>query len=159
MSRGTKVHNLQLIIPTLPFLFLFSVLCGSEELSGVQAETEGSRLQVLPHQQQIAGQPLQRLHHQQGDTRAHNKSRPCSSFTIPTRYTGIRTPLIHQYFCLPHLAGSRQTSAGCRHQSAKSCCFQRCGECVWLYFYLQYIWKNIFKWSVYSVLFLVTGWQ
>lgn len=51
------------------------MLCGGEELSGVQAEAERSKLQVLSNQQQVPGQPLQRLHHQQGDTRAQKHPR------------------------------------------------------------------------------------
>lgn len=115
--------------------FLFSMLRGSEELSGVQAETERSRLQVLPNQQQIAGQPLQRLHHQQGDTRAHKKTQ--TLFILhKTLDTEIRIRVTLHSFCLPYLAGSRQTSAGCRHQPAKSCCFQRCGKCVCVFVFL-----------------------
>lgn len=59
----------------------------------------------------------------------------------------------HLTFCLPYLAGSRQTPAGCRHQSASSCGFQRCGKhvCEWTVKK-----KNLFKscfWSIKCVLF------
>lgn len=46
----------------------------------------------------------------------------------------------HLTFCLPYLAGSRQTPAGCRHQSSSSCGFQRC---------CKYLFVCIF--SVYSM--------
>lgn len=38
-------------------------------------------------------------------------------------------------FCLLYLAGSRQTPAGCGHQSSTSCGFQRCGKLVFAYLY------------------------
>lgn len=125
--------------------FLSSVLCGGEELSGVQAETERSRLQVLPNQQQIAGQPLQHLHHQQGDTCSHKKKKKSQSLFIPhkTLDIEIRKRVALQYFCLPRLAGSRQTATGCRYQSAKSCCFQRCGKCVFVFIFTACVGKKI----------------
>lgn len=125
--------------------FLCSMLCGSEELSGVQAEAERSELQVLSNQQQIPGQPLQRLHHQQGDTCAHRNSHLCLFFLHKTLDFKHELQVTHQYFCLPFLAGSRQTSARCRHQSAKSCCFQRCGKCVCIFICSRYVCKNIFR--------------
>ena len=141
-----------------------SVLCGSEELSWVQAETERSKLQVLLNQQQVTGQPPQCLHHQQGTTLTHTHTHTHTQ--TQTRINIPYTTLMHMYnaphltFCLPYLAGSRQTPAGCRHQSSSSCGFQRCGKHV---FVCGYKYKK--KTSVYlfllnkSVCYFDAGWQ
>lgn len=57
----------------------------------------------------------------------------------------------HLIFCLQYLAGSRQTPAGCGHQSSSSCGFQRCGKRVFVYVFYVHgacVWvvqrKNIF---------------
>ncbi|KAM7374484.1 hypothetical protein PAMP_007139 [Pampus punctatissimus] len=66
-SGGLMRQCLRLGFPPLST----SVLCGSEELSGVQTETKRSKLQVLLNQQQVTGQPPQCLHRQQGTTDIH----------------------------------------------------------------------------------------
>lgn len=57
-----------------------SVLCGGQELPGVQAETERSKLQVVFNQQQVPGQPPQCLHHQQG-TKHKLNANPATTVT------------------------------------------------------------------------------
>lgn len=62
---------------------------------------------------------------------------------------------LHLGFYILHSAGSRQTPAGCRHQSSASCGFQRCGKRV-LLLYSILVWKgNIIKQSVFNEHFCV----
>lgn len=76
-------------------------------------------------------------------TQAHTKK--SQNLFIPHKTLDIETRkrVALQYFCLPRLAGSRQTATGCRYQSAKSCCFQRCGKCVFVFIFTACVKKYI----------------
>ena len=48
------------------------------------------------------------------------------------------TRIYVRHTCFPYLAGSRQTPAGCRHQSSPSCSIQRRGKCVCVCIFIVY---------------------
>jgi len=84
-------------------LLSISVLRGSEELSGVQAETERPELQVLLNEQQVAGQPPQFLRHHQGTTH-----------TLASKCTGACTYVERSTFDILSPIFSRIQTDSCR---------------------------------------------